>query len=50
MSSYLAGYFTLFHAITQALEQMALGHYDQAARLLQLAQQKAEETFLQDAD
>lgn len=50
MPSYRAGYFTLFHAITQALEQMAHGHCEQAADLLRLAQQTAEETFLRDGD
>ena len=50
MPSYRAGYFTVFHAITQALEQMAHGHCEQAADLLRLAQQTAEETFLRDGD
>ena len=42
-------YFSLFNAMTRAIEKIADGNYGDARQILILAQQKAEEAYMADA-
>ena len=46
MSMYKEMYFTLFNALTDAIEQMEAQQFDRALRTLEQAQQAAEERYL----
>jgi len=47
MDLYKEMYFTLFNALTDAIEQMEAQQVDRALRTLEQAQQAAEERYLQ---
>ena len=47
MNIYKDMYFTLFNALTDAIEEMEAQQFDQALHTLEQAQQAAEERYLQ---
>ena len=47
MNMYKDMYFTLFNALTDAIEEMEAQRFDQALHTLERAQQEAEERYLQ---
>lgn len=50
MNMYKDMYFTLFNALTDAIEQMEAQEFDQALHTLERAQQEAEERYIRDEE
>lgn len=50
MNMYKDMYFTLFNALTDAIEQMEAQEFDQALHTLERVQQEAEERYIRDEE